>query len=129
VKRSCIFEPRNFILRHAACHSFLKLYHYLDFTIEGLRQPCLACGDYSMSKRKHIDPLPDEFASYEEAGEFWDTHAITDYPEMIRVVEPDSRSQKRRTTAKKDTTSVAALRETQVKTTGAGVRGKKASRR
>jgi hypothetical protein len=82
-----------------------------------------------MSKRKHIDPLPDEFASYEEAGEFWDTHAITDYPEMIRVVEPDSRSQKRRTTAKKDTTSVAALRETQVKTTGAGVRGKKASRR
>jgi hypothetical protein len=74
-----------------------------------------------MSKRKHIDPLPDEFASYEEARQFWDTHAITDYPEMIRAVEPDSHSQKRRTTAKKGTTSVAAPRETQVKTTGAGL--------
>lgn len=25
-------------------------------------------------KQKQIDPLPEEFSSYEEAAEFWDTH-------------------------------------------------------
>ena len=30
---------------------------------------------------KWIDPLLDEFSSEEEAGEFWDTHSITDYEE------------------------------------------------
>jgi hypothetical protein len=79
-----------------------------------------------MSKTKHIDPIPDEFASYEEAGEFWDTHAITDYPEMFRAVEPRSRSEQRRTTARKHTTSIAAQREPQVKTAGVSFRGKKA---
>ena len=79
-----------------------------------------------MSKTKHIDPIPDEFASYEEAGEFWDTHATTDYPENFRVVEPDSRSQQRRTAARTGTTSMAVQREPQVKSAGAGVRGKKA---
>jgi hypothetical protein len=29
--------------------------------------------------QKHIDPLPEEFGSYEEAAEFWDTHDTTDY--------------------------------------------------
>jgi len=78
-----------------------------------------------MSKARHIDPIPDEFASYEEAGEFWDSHATTDYPENFRAVEPDSRSQRRRTTSTKDTRSVAARSEPQVKTAGAGVREKK----
>jgi hypothetical protein len=68
-----------------------------------------------MSKTKHIDHIPDEFASYEEAGEFWDTHAITDYPEMFRAVEPDSRSQQRRTTARKVATNIAVLRGPQIK--------------
>jgi hypothetical protein len=31
------------------------------------------------SKPKQTDPLPEEFASYEEAAEFWDTHDTTDY--------------------------------------------------
>jgi len=31
-------------------------------------------------KPKHIDPIPDEFARYEEAAEFWDTHDTADYP-------------------------------------------------
>jgi len=32
---------------------------------------------------RHIDPLPKEFASEEEAAEFWDTHSITDYEEFL----------------------------------------------
>ena len=34
-------------------------------------------------KEKKVDPIPDEFASYEEAGEFWDTHDTTDYLEFF----------------------------------------------
>ena len=32
-------------------------------------------------KRKKIDPIPKAFKSYEQAGEFWDTHDTTDYPD------------------------------------------------
>ena len=39
-----------------------------------------------MRKKKHIDPIPEEFASYEEAAEFWDTHDTTDYPEAFSTV-------------------------------------------
>jgi len=34
-------------------------------------------------KAGKLDPLPDEFASYEEAAEFWDSHDTTDYPEAF----------------------------------------------
>lgn len=37
-------------------------------------------------KRKQVDPIPEEFASYEEAAEFWDTHDTTDYPESFETV-------------------------------------------
>jgi len=37
--------------------------------------------------KKHVDPIPDEFASYEEAAEFWDTHDTTDYPEAFQAVD------------------------------------------
>ncbi len=40
-----------------------------------------------MNKRKHVDPIPEEFASYEEAAEFWDTHDTTDYPDAFHTVE------------------------------------------
>jgi len=40
-----------------------------------------------MRKEKHIDPIPEEFTSYEEAAEFWDTHDTTDYPDVFRTVE------------------------------------------
>ncbi len=39
-----------------------------------------------MRKKKHVDPIPEEFASYEEAAEFWDTHDTTDYPDAFRTV-------------------------------------------
>jgi predicted phosphatase len=43
-----------------------------------------------MSKKKGIDPIPEEFDSYEDAAEFWDTHDTTDYPEAFRTVELES---------------------------------------
>ncbi|MDI6794148.1 MAG: CopG family antitoxin [bacterium] len=45
--------------------------------------------------KKHIDPLPDEFAGYEEAAEFWDTHDTTDYPEAFQTVEVKAELRKR----------------------------------
>ena len=36
------------------------------------------------NKKKRRDPLPDEFQSLEEAGEFWDTHSSSDYEEFMR---------------------------------------------
>ncbi len=35
------------------------------------------------SKKKVIDPLPETFASEEVAGEFWDTHSLSDYEEFL----------------------------------------------
>ncbi len=35
------------------------------------------------STREDVDPIPDEFASYEELGEFWDTHDTMAYPEAF----------------------------------------------
>lgn len=39
-----------------------------------------------MAKKKLVDPIPEEFGSYEEAAEFWDTHDTTDYPDAFRTV-------------------------------------------
>ena len=37
-------------------------------------------------KPKAIDPIPEEFSSYEDAAEFWDTHDTTDYPANFETV-------------------------------------------
>jgi len=39
-----------------------------------------------MAKKERVDPIPEEFSSYEEAAEFWDTHDTTDYPDAFRTV-------------------------------------------
>jgi len=39
-----------------------------------------------MSRKKRIDPIPDEFDSAEEAAEFWDAHDTTKYPGAFRTV-------------------------------------------
>jgi hypothetical protein len=31
------------------------------------------------SKKKPVDPIPEEFNSYDEAAEFWDSHDTTEY--------------------------------------------------
>ncbi len=40
-----------------------------------------------MIRKKRVDPIPEEFASYEEAAEFWETHDTMDYPDVFRTVE------------------------------------------
>ncbi|HZF08567.1 MAG TPA: CopG family antitoxin [Thermoanaerobaculia bacterium] len=39
-----------------------------------------------MSKKKQVEPLPDEFASYGEAAEFWETHGTADYLDAFETV-------------------------------------------
>ena len=39
------------------------------------------------SKNKTKDPLPDSFATEEEAGAFWDTHSTMDYAEYFEPVD------------------------------------------
>jgi len=39
-----------------------------------------------MSKTKKVDPIPDEFASYEDAAEFWTSNDTTHYPDRFRTV-------------------------------------------
>jgi hypothetical protein len=36
---------------------------------------------------KTIDPLPEAFATEEEAGEFWDAHSTMDYEEYLEPAE------------------------------------------
>ncbi len=43
-----------------------------------------------MDKKRHVDPIPEDFSSYEEAAEFWDTHDTTDYPDAFRTVEVET---------------------------------------
>jgi hypothetical protein len=42
------------------------------------------------NKVKQVDSIPDEFASYEEAAEFWDTHDTTDYLSSFETVSVDA---------------------------------------
>jgi len=39
-----------------------------------------------MRKKKQVDPIPMEFASFDEAARFWDDHDTTDYPGAFRTV-------------------------------------------
>ena len=38
------------------------------------------------TKKKHVEPIPDEFDSYDEVIKFWDTHDTTDYLDVSRPV-------------------------------------------
>jgi predicted phosphatase len=48
-----------------------------------------------MPRKKRLDLIPEEFASYEVAAEFWDAHDTTDYPEAFRTVEVTAELRKR----------------------------------
>jgi predicted DNA binding CopG/RHH family protein len=37
------------------------------------------------SKQK-IDPIPDEFTSFDELANFWETHDLTDYEDQLQKV-------------------------------------------
>jgi predicted DNA binding CopG/RHH family protein len=47
-------------------------------------------------KQKHVDPIPEEFASYEEAAEFWEKHDTTDYPDSFETVATETEFKRRR---------------------------------
>ena len=47
-------------------------------------------------KQKQIDPIPEEFASYEEAAAFWDTHDTTDYLDSFETVAVEAELKHRR---------------------------------
>ena len=49
-----------------------------------------------MSKKKTVEPIPEQFNSYEEAADFWDTHDTTDYPEAFRTVKVTAELKRRR---------------------------------
>jgi hypothetical protein len=42
------------------------------------------------------DPIPEHFASIEEAGDFWDTHDLTDYTDLTEEVTATIDLQRRR---------------------------------
>ena len=47
------------------------------------------------NKNKIIDPLPDSFATEEEAGDFWDTHSTSDYAEYLEPTDDVIKIKKR----------------------------------
>ncbi len=62
-------------------------------------------------KQKQIDTLPEEFASYEEAAEFWDTHDTTDYLDSFETVAVGAELQRRRYEVEIDEELMKALTE------------------
>lgn len=63
-----------------------------------------------MRKQKQVDPIPDEFSTYEEAAEFWDTHDTTDYPDAFRTVEVKSELRQRHCEVEIDSDVMKKLR-------------------
>lgn len=61
---------------------------------------------------RQIDPMPEEFKSYKDAADFWDTHSITDYEELMERVDLDVDIQRRHFEIEVDEESFLALRET-----------------
>lgn len=71
-------------------------------------------------KQKQIDPIPEEFASYEEAAEFWDTHDTTDYSDSFETVVVEAELKRRRYEVEIDEQLMRALTE-QAQKRGIGV--------
>ena len=62
-------------------------------------------------KQKQIDSLPKEFASCEEAAEFWDTHDTTDYLDSFETVVIEAELKRRRYEVEIDEELMKALTE------------------
>jgi hypothetical protein len=63
------------------------------------------------NKNKKIDLLPDEFSSEDKAGEFWDTHSITDFDESLEPVEFKADIKRRHFLIEVDEESFISLRD------------------
>ena len=60
-------------------------------------------------KPKAIDSIPEEFASYEEAAEFWETHDTTDYLDNFETVAVQTELKSRRYEVEIDADLMPAL--------------------
>ncbi len=47
------------------------------------------------NKPNAVDPIPEEFSSYEAAAEFWDNHDTTDYLDDFETVSLEAELQQR----------------------------------
>jgi hypothetical protein len=65
-----------------------------------------------MENKKKTDPIPDEFGSYEDAAEFWDSHETTDYLEYLTPVEVTAEFHSRLYEIEIDESVAVTLRET-----------------
>jgi predicted HicB family RNase H-like nuclease len=72
-------------------------------------------------KLKPIDPIPEEFASYGEAAEFWDTHDTTDYLDSFETVPLEAELQRRHFEVEIDEDLMQVLHQ-QAQQRGVGVR-------
>lgn len=45
--------------------------------------------------KKQRDPIPESFASFEEAAEFWDSHSTADYDDLMHDIHFDVDIQRR----------------------------------
>jgi hypothetical protein len=62
-------------------------------------------------KKKQIDPLPEEFESYEQAAEFWENHDTTDYADEFETIEAEVSLKRRRYEIEIDADLMPALTE------------------
>jgi predicted HicB family RNase H-like nuclease len=62
-------------------------------------------------KQKQIDPIPEEFASYEEAAEFWDTHDTTNYLDSFETIAVQAELKRHRYEVEIDEELMKALTE------------------
>ena len=62
-------------------------------------------------KRKDTESIPDEFANYEEAAEFWDRHDTTDYPDGFETVAVEAEFRRRRYEVEIDEETMKVLSE------------------
>lgn len=60
---------------------------------------------------KKVDPIPEEFDSYEAAADFWDTHDTTDYPDAFETVEVEAELRRRRYEIEIEEDLIVILRE------------------
>jgi predicted HicB family RNase H-like nuclease len=74
-----------------------------------------------MKDRQQVEPIPEQFDSYEAAAEFWDSHDTTDYLEDFETVLVEEAQLKRRHfDVEIDSDLIATLSE-QAKQQGVGI--------
>ena len=62
-------------------------------------------------EEKHIEALPEEFSSYEEASEFWETHDTMDYLDSFEDVEVNAKFKRRHYEVELDEDLIKVIRK------------------